>query len=227
MAPAGAMTFTKPEQTTLVTALPYYGSADDCQKAQHSGGTLPAGKYFVLAKEGTNSIYYNLTSDYRKDLNHWVNVLDNKVPVVQPLPPSKPVAAVIPEASKPFTSSMIRASYRPILSGGSGLEVSAKQNILVTDIVGPGKPIEVAKGSNFMVYGTFTDGQRWYAKPMVKGSDAQASTYMYGVPIASSTNLEPYLEDLYGYPERIAYGLQAFYDKAIKTIEGVFRAKRY
>jgi hypothetical protein len=121
---------------------------------------------------------------------------------------------------------MIRASYRPIFEDGHGLEVVAKQNLLITDIVGPGKPINVAKGATFMVYGTFTDGQRWYAMPKIKGSDPQAANYMYGCPVASSTNLEPYLEDLYGVPERIVYGLQAFYDKTKDTLEGIFRPRK-
>jgi hypothetical protein len=222
MAPAGAMTFTKPEQTTLVTALPYYGSADDCQKAQHSGGTLPAGKYFVLAKEGNNSIYYNLTSDYRKDLNHWVNILDNKVPVVQPIRPNIPVSTPVNAPS--MTTAEIRASYRSIPDGP--MDVSAKTNILVTDIVGPGNPITVIPGKSFHIYGTFRKNNQWYASPKINASDPEAANYLYGIPIASSTSLEPFLEATYGFPERISYGIQAWYDRTIQTIDGFFRAKR-
>lgn len=220
--PAAPVTVVKAETYTLVTALPYYANPDDCQKRQNSTGTLPATTYYVWQKAGTNSIYYDLTTDNTKDQAKWVNVLDNKaqaVVVTQSMEPSI-TATAVPMTPPPMTESEIRATYRDV--PGGPIEVMAKQNLAVFDIVQRGKQMTIPKGTVFNIYGTFRNGKQWYAMPKLKLTDKSSSDYMYGVPIASQNTLDPFLETAYGIPEQ----LQVWYDKAISTIEGVFRPRK-
>lgn len=200
---------TASETYTLLTTLPYYDSVTAVQNSNASVGTLPAKTYYVWSKAGVNNTYYNLTTDNSKNMNYWVNTLYNKAPVVRPMPPSATVAAVVNAPS--ITTAEIRASYRSIPDGP--MDVSAKTNILVTDIVGPGTPITVAPGKPFHIYGTFRKNDQWYASPKINASDPEAANYLYGIPIASSTSLEPFLEPTYGYPEVLRYGISALASK--------------
>jgi hypothetical protein len=223
MAPAGALKVTKAETYTLLTALPYYASSDDCQKAVNSTGTLPAGTYYVWEKGGSNSIYYNLTSDNTKNLNHFVNILDNKVPVVKPLPPSQPVVAVV---SQQPNESEIRASYRDILSSGGPVEMQTTQPLLVMDYAKRGRSIEVPRKTMLQIFGTFRINDQYYAMPKVKLTNDNANAFLYGIPIAGPTNFNPYLEDIFGVPESIRYGVRVIYEKIGATLEGIWHPKK-
>ena len=92
--------------------------------------------------------------------------------------------------------------------------------------MGSGSPITVQKGTLLHIYGVFRKDNQWYAMPKIKSSNAQASNYMYGIPIATDTNFSPYLEDVFGLTSQIQYGWDSFYSKTIKTIEGIFKAKK-
>lgn len=220
VAPLGAAPVKKAETYQLLTALPYYGSVDDVQNNRNPIGMLPEGSYYVWSKAGSNNIYYNLTSDNTKNLNHYVNILNN----VAPKPVTRDSVTVEPITAPSMTTAEIRASYRPIPDGP--MDVSAKTNILVTDIVGSGQPITITPGKPFHIYGTFRKNSQWYAMPKINATDPEAANYLYGIPINSSTSLEPFLEAAYGYPERISYGVAAIYDKIQKTIEGIWHPQR-
>jgi hypothetical protein len=74
---------TPAEKYELLTTLPYYASAEAAQAGKdNSTGKLPAGIYYVISKENKA---YNISSDNMKDLQHWVNTLDNKAPVEIPV----------------------------------------------------------------------------------------------------------------------------------------------
>jgi hypothetical protein len=141
---------------------------------------------------------------------------------VKPLPPSQPVAAVV---SQQPNESEIRASYRDILSSGGPVEMQTTQPLLVMDYAKRGRSIEVPKKTMLQIFGTFRINDQYYAMPKVKLTNDNANAFLYGIPIAGPTNYNPYLEDIWGVPERIAYGWTAIYDKTVATLEGIFRAK--
>lgn len=215
--PAAPIKGTQAETYTVITPLPYYDSLDDIINSHSAAGTLSTGNYYVWLKGGANSIYYDLSTTNTKNDQKWVNILNNKTPA--PVP-------VATTTSPIETSAVIRASYRNIMTDGSPIECQVLQNIMVTDIVSSGQVITVKKGSLLHIYGTFKKGNQWYAMPKVNASNEQAASYMYGVPIASETNLAPYLDDVFGVAEQIRYGWDSLYNKAVKTIEGIFRVKR-
>jgi hypothetical protein len=220
--PAAPLKGTPAEMYTLVTPLPFYNSLDAVTGKRQPSGTLQSGQYYVWSKGGSNNIFYNLSTTNSKDSQQWVNTLDNKVVVAKT---AEIVSALVTQSAPSMTTAEIRASYRSIPDGP--MTVSVKTNIMVADIVGSGSPKTITiEDKPFHIFGTFRKNEQWYAMPKLDASDPEASNYMYGIPIASSTSLEPFLEATYGYPERISYGVQAWYDRTIATIEGIFRPRK-
>jgi len=219
--PAAPETATLAEKYQLVTTLKYYGSLEDIQKDHNALGTIDPGDYYVFATEG---IFKNLSTSNMTDQLKWVNILDNKLPepVVPPVPANVPVQV---ETRPTDTEASIRGSFRPFTTDATPIEVTCTKTITIFDMLHAGKAITLYEGEDYKLFGYFKANGKYYAQPRLR-SDLRVGYYMLGIPINSPTNLGPYLDDTYNLLDKIQYGWDKLFDKAIKTIEGIFRPKK-
>lgn len=217
--PAAPVTGTPVEKYVLVTTLKTYATAANAQSGANPVSTLSAGTYIVFSKDNKA---YNLTSDNTKDMEQWVNTIDNVVPAVV----TPPAPVVTPEPEKIETSNDIRASYKRFFPTNDPLTYRVVDDYVVKDMVTSGKPITIYANHDIEIYGTFVVNGHTFLRPAVTPDDAKYIQYYYGIPTTNINSGAPYLENLYDVSERIKYGWEKLYDKVVQTIEGIFKPKK-
>jgi hypothetical protein len=237
--PAAPISYpTTDEQYTVVTTILGFTTSNSAINHINAVGTVAPSTYFIYNKkfnEDNTALLAVNVSKVKGQAGSWINVNDNFVP---PPPPPEPTPVPEPVVEVPVvvtptptpvvqpsveTEADVRMSFLPFTHDEKPISCFIKQNVLVTDRMKNGNPITLKKGGDVNIYGTFKQGGKWYAMPRKK-SDVH-HYYMYGVPIKSRTNLEPFLDDIYDFGDHIRYGLERVYDSFRQTIDGFFRLK--
>lgn len=225
--PAGAAMVPLAQKFVAVTTLQVFSSAEDAQAYNLSKSmmTIPPATYYIQHQDG---IAYDLSNSNMTDNSTWINSLYNKVTpaAATPVVTSQTAAGTEATTTNNVSTAGIKANYQPLNPDSSGVKCHVLKTVLVTDIVHTGQPITVLAGTDLPIYGTFTDGMRWYAMPKIEGSEAESSSHMYGVPIASRSNFLPYLEIESKVTRELQDAWAIIYDKAVSTIEGIFKPKQ-
>lgn len=211
--PTGALAIPKQEKYTLTVALPYYSSLQAVQNLQAAAGRLPVGDYYVIEKAGTNSIYYNLTSDNSKNLNHWVNVLNNKA---QPVIP-----AITPHIDN---TADIMKSWQWGYPSHEPVEYKVLHDLLVVDMIHNSASIWIRAGHNIDIYGSFMQNGKTYLRPLTSLDDKGLYAW-YGIETSNIHTGAPHLENEYNITDIVNTHWQSLYDKVYQTIDGFFRPR--
>lgn len=226
-APAGALQV--PTSTTrylIRTTIRTYSTVSDAQAGTNSKGEIlvsSSNAWYVYCEKGG---MVNITQTPGVTTGTWINPADNKVPDPTPPPAVVPAAPVIPPptpAPKIETETDIRHSFIPIMPDGSPVACQVLRPILVVDTLGRGESVTVTpKTGDIHVYGTFKAASRIYA--LVKTSNrVNQNNYMYGIPITAPDDFSPFLKDVYAMSDSVIKAWELVYDKAYKTIEGIYR----
>jgi len=235
--PAAPVPIKKAEQYEVFTTLPYYASADDTAQSKNQVGTIAPGTYYVWNKQGTNNNYWDLSISNTTDQGMWINTTLNKKPLNVPVPtPTVPEEQA--EATPPAeTAADVRASFRPFFPDGSPISCQVVQTFLLTDRLGPGDNITVnkvrktGKPNVIHIYGTFMQGGKPWALVRVADDPQPAPGlpyYFYGIPITHAmpdASLGPFLIEVDPLKDRLRYYGEYLYDKAVQTIDGIFKKK--
>lgn len=209
------------EPYTIRTTIKKYGNKTDAMNHTNSIGDILAGA--VWYKYYDQDGMFNLTQVPGQSTGTWINPVDN-VPWAPPVVPEP--TPVPPEPAKPAepieTTADIRASFIPLLPDGSPIECEVLKTFLLVDTLGIGEAITVNKDRIVQVYGTFVAAERVYALVKVKDRQRQ-NLYMYGVPVAARDNFAPFLDDIYKLGDHVKKSWELFYDKHLKSLDGIFR----
>lgn len=203
--PTAPLQAPSPEKYSLVVTSLYFDSAEDAVLRRHAVSTIAEGIYYVIDKKDEA---YNLSKNYPKDNNQWVNTIDN---VVQPptsqldppdmeaqLPPAESIPDEI-EESPPNWHSTLDLRYagmyvflrhdrktNPSATTVPIVDLETGQQLLKDN-----KPLAPSNGqySQFSGKVQWTDGN-WYGRL----KDTTSEFKWYGSLIE---DLEPYA-DVYG-----------------------------
>lgn len=190
----------------LVINVPAYQSATDAMNRTNKWQTLDYGNYLVYqtALNGMKQI-----AKVVNGTKYWINPADNmKVPplVVQ-------------------TSANVQASFKWFFPTHEPVEYKVLQTVLVKDLLHGSPNIQITAGHNIDIYGSFEMGGRTYLRPLTSLNDKGIYSF-YGIQTSDIYSGAPYLENEFDLGDEITSKWESFYDKAIKTIEGIFRLKR-
>lgn len=203
------VTASSTEQYSLVTTIPCYPSPGNALNRTNSNGTLPNGAYYIYNQQQG---MYSLTRDLGVPKGTWVNPADNVIA------PPRPVATN-------DTTADVQKSWKWFFANHEPVEYKMLQDLVVKDIVHAGPPIQVHRGRTIDIYGSFEKDGKTYLRPFT-ASDSQTRYYFYGIPTTDIYSGAPYMDNEYNIVDIFAARWESFYDKAIKTIDGIFRPKR-
>ena len=204
------------EKYILLTTLKTYASPGDAMTDTNPVSSLDAGTYIVFSKGGDSEKAYNLTSDNMKDMQQWVNILDNIAP-----PPHVE------------TEAEVRATYKPLLPSNTAVMCKVTKTFMVTDRLNRGESFTISslhangQPNTIPIHATFEQGGRDWA--LIRVNDDPQETgqplWFYGVPISKAMPgaiLSPYLQPIESSTETLRY----YFDKAVTSLEGIFRRKK-
>lgn len=222
-APAGAATVpTSTEKYPIVAPFLYiYGSKTDAMNRTNPKGEIYEGRTWYKYYENDGML--NITQEPGTTSGTWINPADNVVPAPQPDP--EPTPDPTPEPTVPAkveTEDDIRASLQPMMPDGSPVECEVLVPVLAVDVLGYGTAITIGKNRDVKVWATFQAAGHYFALVKIKDKQRQED-YMYGINIAARDNFKPYLSDPYTMNDHLKKTWELFYDKAFKTIDGIFR----
>lgn len=214
--PAAPVVATPAETYTLLTSLPTYVKDTDAMSAVNSVGTLPAGTYYVWNKTGN---IYQLGVDNSHDpVNNWVDTGKNVAPIVvaSPTLPVTDSASTVVGSFKWFHPDDRHPE-----------EYEALKAIVVYDMVHSGTPIRISVGQTIEIYGHFVKDGHTYLRPLT-GLDQQALYYFYGIRTTDIATFSgaPFLSSKLDWVEKSKVFLESLFEKAVKSIDGVFRRKK-
>lgn len=189
----------------IVVDVPTFATITDAINHTNPTGTLAPSniKYF---KFSTLQGMVAITTVPGTTQRTWINPADNVVQAVDP-------------------GDAVKASWRWFYATHEPVEYKVLQDIVVSDMVHSGKPISVATGHSLDIYGTFQKSGKTYLRPFTPG-DETTGYYFYGIQTTDYNSGAPYLDNEFNTTDKIKYGWEAFYDKAVKTIEGIFHPKK-
>lgn len=189
----------------IVVEVPTFATITDATNHTNPTGTLTPSniKYFEFS---TLSGMVAITTVPGTTQRIWINPEDN-----------------VPHTGD--TSATIQASWRWFYATHEPVEYKVLQDIVVVDIVHGGKSIAVATGHSLDIYGTFKKNGTTYLRPFTPGDETNRY-YFYGIPTTDYNSGAPYLDNEFNSADKIKYGWESFYDKAVKTIEGIFHPKK-
>lgn len=104
-------------------------------------------------------------------------------------------------------------------------EYKVAHDMLVQDMVHSGPAIWIRGGHNIDIYGSFIKDGRTYLRPLTSVDD-KGLYYWYGIETTNIHTGAPHLENEYDIVDIIESQWESFYDKAWKTIEGIFHPKK-
>lgn len=238
-----------PTDTTpymILADIPYYGSASDAQSRTNPKGTLKAESSFYRYKSlgGMDS----LTDTPGTSQSIWINPSDNKTPVkVQEVPStwtdpradtSVPITVVTQPAPAPVVvaqpkpvepvidqAALVKQSYRRFFpKTDEPVEYKILKDIVVQDQLYTHRSIPIRAGRTILIFGWFVKDGKTYLRPLPP-SDEQTQATWYGIQTIDPNTGAPYLLNEYSYQDRIKYGLEAAYDRLVRTIEGIFKPR--
>lgn len=214
--PAPPVVAAPAETYTLLTSLPTYARNTDAMSGVNSVGTLPAGSYYIWNKTGD---IYQLGADNIHDpVNNWVDTGKNIAPPVvatKPLPAADSASTVIGSYKWFHPENRLPEEYEVLKS------------IVVYDMVHAGKPVRINEGQTIEIYGYFKKDGHTYLRPLT-GTDQQSLYYFYGIRTTDTTTFSgaPNLQAKLNWMKKLEVVWESWYDKAVRSIDGVFRRKR-
>lgn len=221
--PAAPISAPPAETYTLLTPLPTYAKEQDALSSVNSVGTLPISTvpYYVWNKSG--NAYQLGTDNQHTPTDNWINILDN-------VPPKPIISAPIPPPPAPVTdsSSVVIGSFKWFHADTrKPEEYEALKAIVVYDMVHGGTPIRINIGQTIEIYGHFVKDGHTYLRPLT-GLDQQALYYFYGIRTTDTDTFSgaPFLESKLDWIDKAKVLWESYFEKAVKSIDGVFRRKK-
>lgn len=246
--PQGGLPIPVARTYDLVANVNYYGNPKNSLHRLEPLGQLKAGKYYIF---GTDGNQFNLSSDNQKDLQHWVNPIENVVPKEEPKPEPAPFTPHLPDVDKAtFTS--FKPNREPVRFkmefGYNFTDLNGYRDKAVhrntyedVDLVGTflhqghewGRvylPLRDEAGKPIVMDGIHQLNDKiWYAVPMI--NPLSHTQYVISDDELHRTNLTP-VEQIIYHPDSpttklIKAGLwvDAASSNIVKRIDGIFRQK--
>lgn len=229
----------------LVTTVPTYDTAGNAATGVKPSGTFPAGPDYYIYDQQNGLYLLNITNMAQKASGKWVNGKDNVLP---PAPP-KPVATPVTDTTWKATFAPFDAvNYTEAKSGIAKFVPTVyvmEFGYRFADVSGyTNTTVPCSQYAEVPMSGIFEkDGKQWL-RVYVEG-DIEWQRW-YGVPMTNPANGLPYAllekqvyNDTTTTGERIALKrptpydrfiqlgakFDKYYNKTVKTIEGIFRKK--
>lgn len=219
--PAPPVVVAPAETYALVTPVKTYVKDQDALSSVNSVSTLPAATYYVWNKTG--NAYQLGTDNQHAPTNNWINILDNVLPK-QVIPP---VPAPVTTTPTPDSSSDVIGSFHWFHPDHTPEEYTVLKDIVVYDLVHGGKPVQIDAEQTIEIFGYFKKDGHTYLRPLT-GSDQQALYYFYGILTNDPTTFSgsPNLIAKLNWVKKLEVVWESIYEKAFKSIDGVFRRKK-
>lgn len=193
-------------QYSLIVPVPYYPSPGNAVTKINGKGTLANGAYYIFNQQQG---MYSLTKTLGQSQGTWINPADN---VVKPPAPIE-------------TTADIQKSFKWFFPTHEPVTYKVLQDLSVQDVVHGSTPVPLSKGREVEIYGTFQAKGGTYLRPLT-GLDDKGMYSFYGIKTTDIYSGAPYLDNEYNIADIVSTRWESFYDKAIKTIEGIFKPRR-
>lgn len=189
--PAAPVPVTKPETYTLLTTVVYYSNAQDAVNDTNAKTTLPAGIYYVFAK---NNGMLNLSTNNVKDMQQWINPAQNieqaaPAVVVEPVPeptpvPVEPVAVLKPSEVTIGTEADTawQATYVSFHPDRSPDTYELLLDYTMQEYSGKRGPVTLSQDKRINICGKFEKNGIWFYRPRDYKNDVTFVWY-YGIPL--------------------------------------------
>lgn len=214
--PAAPVVAPRAETYTLVTVLPTYARDTDAISGVNSVGSIQPGTYYVWDKTG--NIYQLGTDNQHAPTDNWIDTAKNVIaaPVVVPAP-----------VKTTESSSDVIGSFKWFHTDRHPEEYMVLRDIVVYDMLHGGKPIRIDTNQTIEIYGYFKKDGHTYLRPLT-GLDQQSLYYFYGILTSDSATFSgvPNLQAKLDWVEKTKVLFESLYEKAVKSIDGVFRRKK-
>lgn len=199
------------EPYPIKVTIPKYASMTDALNKQNSTGTLAASATNYYAFNTLPNGIVSITTQPGTPQGIFINPAENVVNI--PTPVITDNTADVMKTWKWGYATHEAAEYKVV------------RNYTVRDLIHNGRSIDIKAGHTIDIYGSFVMNGTTYLRPLTSVDD-KGLYYWYGIPTSNIHTGEPYLENEYNIVDQAQEKWESFYDKVIKTIEGIFHKRK-